>query len=206
MPDGILIPHPEPFSALPADKRYCFVSADPPWRFRNRSPKGEGKNAVRHYQCMPLAEIQALPVSRLVAPDAACIMWATAPMLPQAIDTLEAWGFTYKSAGSWAKQSKTGARWAFGTGYCYRNAAEFWLLGTIGRPILRSHSIRNLIVAPIAEHSKKPSQMHDDIEAMYDGPYLELFARRSREGWDVWGDEAAENAPLSFSAPTRSPV
>ncbi len=180
-----------PFGAL-TPLRYGVILADPPWRFALRSPKGETKSPQAHYACMPLADIQALPVSQLAGPDAACIMWATAPMLPQAVATMAAWGFTFKSAGAWAKRSSTGASWAFGTGYCYRSAAEFWLLGVIGRPVQRSRSIRNLIVAPIAEHSRKPSQMHDDIEAMFDGPYLELFARSPRSGWDVWGNETTK--------------
>lgn len=172
--------------------RYRVILADPAWAFALRTPKGEGKSPQAHYRCMPLDDIQALPVSQLAAPDCACIMWATAPMLPQAITTLKAWGFTYKSAGTWAKQSPTGASWAFGTGYIYRTAAEFWLLGTIGRPAQRSRSIRNLIVAPRREHSRKPDQMHTDIEAMYDGPYVELFARSQRPGWECWGNETTK--------------
>lgn len=172
--------------------RYRVILADPAWLFALRSPKGEGKAPQAHYRCMPLADIQALPVSQLAAPDCACIMWATAPMLPQALATLDAWGFTFKSAGSWAKQSPTGASWAFGPGYIYRSAAEFWLLGTIGRPAQRSRSIRNLIVAPRREHSRKPDQMHADIEALFDGPYVELFARSQRPGWDCWGNETTK--------------
>lgn len=172
--------------------RYRVILADPAWLFALRSPKGEGKAPQAHYRCMPLADIQALPVSQLAAPDCACIMWATAPMLPQALATLDAWGFTFKSAGAWAKQSPTGASWAFGPGYIYRSAAEFWLLGTIGRPAQRSRSIRNLIVAPRREHSRKPDQMHADIEALFDGPYVELFARSQRPGWDCWGNETTK--------------
>jgi len=169
--------------------RYGVILADPPWRFQNYSVKGEQKNPTAHYACMDLAAIQALPVSQLAAPDCALVMWATAPMLPQALETLAAWGFAFKSAGAWAKQSSTGAAWAFGTGYCYRSAAEFWLLGTIGRPRQRSRSTRNLIVAPVREHSRKPDQMHADIEALFHGPYAELFAREQRPGWDAWGNE-----------------
>lgn len=180
-----------PFGSL-IPLRYGVILADPPWRFHNRSTKGESKNPAAHYACMPLADIQALPVSQLAAPDCACIMWATAPMLPQAVETLTAWGFAFKSAGAWAKQSPTGASWAFGTGYVYRSAAEFWLLGTIGRPVLRSRSTRNLIVAPVREHSRKPDRMHQDVEAMFPGPYAELFGRAPRAGWDVWGNETTK--------------
>lgn len=171
---------------------YSVILADPPWHFSNYSEKGEAKNAIAHYDCMSLDDIKALPVSQLAMPDAACIMWATAPMLPQAIETLDAWGFRYKTAGAWAKQSSTGVKWAFGTGYIYRSAAEFYILGTIGKPKGLSRSIRNLIAAPVREHSRKPDQMHSDLEALFEGPRCELFAREGRSGWDAWGNQTSK--------------
>jgi N6-adenosine-specific RNA methylase IME4 len=171
--------------------RYGVVLADPPWYFKNFSAKGEEKNPISHYDCMDLDAIKVLPVSHLVRPDSVCIIWATAPLLPQAIETMAAWGFTFKSAGAWAKQSSTGKKWAFGTGYCYRSAAEFWLLGTLGKPKQKVRNIRNLIAAPVREHSRKPDQMRSDIKALWDGPYVELFARQSasKENWTFWGNE-----------------
>ncbi|WP_267382193.1 MULTISPECIES: MT-A70 family methyltransferase [unclassified Sphingomonas] len=177
-----------PFSGLVAG-HYGAILADPPWRFLNRSKAGELKNPVAHYPCMSIAELAALPVARLAAPDCALIMWATAPLLDRAIELLAAWGFTFKSAGAWAKRSKTGQRWTFGTGYVFRSAAEFYLVGTIGKPRVTSRSIRNLIEAPVREHSRKPDQMHADVEALYAGPYAELFARQRRPGWDAWGND-----------------
>lgn len=177
-PFGHLVPH-----------RYGAILADPPWRFLNRTTAGEKKNPVAHYPCMSIAELAELPVARLAAPDCALVMWATAPLLHRAIELLEAWGFTFKSAGAWGKQSSTGERWAFGTGYVFRSAAEFYLVGTIGKPRVLSRSIRNLIVAPVREHSRKPDQMHQDIERLYAGPYAELFARQRRPGWDAWGND-----------------
>lgn len=118
-------------------------------------------------------------------------------MLPQAIDLMAAWGFRFCSAGAWAKQSSTGAKWAFGTGYAYRSAAEFWLLGTIGKPTYRSRSERNLIVAPVREHSRKPSAMHEQIERLFDGPYCELFGRQQRPGWSVWGNQTDTFEPAA---------
>jgi N6-adenosine-specific RNA methylase IME4 len=169
--------------------RYRVILADPPWAFRLHSTKGEAKAPQAHYACMSLADIKALPVNQLAAPDCALLMWATAPMLPDAIETLAAWGFQFKSAGAWAKQSSTGKSWAFGTGYCFRSAAEFYLLGTIGRPRQTSRSIRNLIVAPVREHSRKPDDLHIHAEALFEGPRCELFARERRPGWDAWGNQ-----------------
>lgn len=177
-----------PFATLQPG-RYGAILADPPWRFHNRTPAGEKKNPVAHYPCMTFAELAALPVARLAAPDCALVMWATAPLLDRAIELLRAWGFTFKSAGAWAKQSSTGERWAFGTGYVFRSAAEFYLVGTIGKPRVLNRATRNLIVSPVREHSRKPAQLHDDIERLYAGPYAELFARAPRPGWDAWGND-----------------
>lgn len=175
---------------------YGALITDPPWRFANRSAKGEHKNAVQHYDCMSLAALRTLPVADLAAKDCALIMWATAPLLPEAVELMRFWGFDYKSAGTWAKQSSTGNKWAFGTGYCFRSASEFFLLGTRGKPKVRSRSIRNLIVAPVREHSRKPDAMHDNVEALYEGPYGELFAREGRPGWDTWGNETEKFTAL----------
>ena len=189
---------PSPFAELPMHNARVVLS-DPPWRFMNFSAKGEKKNPIAHYNCMPLAEIQALPVRDLADPTGcALIMWTTAPMLPQGIETMAAWGFKFISAGAWAKQSSTGKKWAFGPGYCYRSAAEFWLLGKIGKLEYRSHSIRNLIVAPTREHSRKPDEMRRNIEAQFPGPYLELFGREAAAGWTIWGEQADK-----FSAPSE---
>ncbi len=169
--------------------RYGAIIADPPWRFALRSAKGETKSPQAHYACLPLPEIMALPVGQLAARDCALFLWATAPMLPQALATMAAWGFAFKTAGAWAKRSKADGGWSFGGGYILRSAAEFYLVGTIGSPGRVSRSVRNLIAAPVREHSRKPDQLHADVEALYPGPYAELFAREPRPGWDTWGNE-----------------
>lgn len=175
--------------------QYRVLLCDPPWRYQNWSRAGEGKGAARHYDCLTIDELKALRVSAgldyVCAPDAACFMWATFPMLREAVDLMEAWGFAYKSGGAWGKTTSTG-KIAFGTGYLYRSAAEIWLLGTRGNPKARSKSVRNLILAERREHSRKPDQMHADIERLFEGPYLELFARESRPGWDSWGNETTK--------------
>lgn len=171
---------------------YGCILADPPWLFTNYSEKGEAKNPLSNYECMHLDDIAALPVQHLAKPDCAMLMWATAPMLPEALDLMGRWGFTFKSAGAWAKQSSTGKKWAFGTGYCFRSAAEFILLGTMGKPKIRSRSVRNLIVAPVREHSRKPDEQYEMAEALFAGPYLELFSRTRRPGWSHWGNEVGK--------------
>lgn len=202
--EAVTLPAVAPLAASPAADwpfgdlvpgRYGVILADPPWRFTNFSRKGEAKNPVTHYPCMPIADLAALPVARLAAPDCALVMWATAPLLDRAIELMRAWGFSFKSAGAWAKRTSTDASWAFGTGYVFRSAAEFYLVGTIGKPRVQSRSVRNLVVAPVREHSRKPDQMHADVEALYAGPYAELFARQRRPGWDAWGNDVDRFAP-----------
>ena len=179
------------FDGLPLF-HFGAIVADPPWRFFNYSAKGEVKNPVAQYDCMSLSEIKALPVANLAKPDSALVMWATAPMLPQALEVMQAWGFAFKSVGAWAKESKSGKKIAFGTGYVFRSASEFYLVGTIGKPEIKSRSVRNLIWSPIREHSRKPDQIYEDIEALFFGPFLDLFSRQSRPGWTTWGNEVGK--------------
>jgi N6-adenosine-specific RNA methylase IME4 len=106
--------------------------------------------------------------------------------MPHALAVLDSWGFSFKTVAAWAKQSKSGRRWQFGTGYLLRSAAEFFLIGTRGRPQQLSRRSRNLIVAPVREHSRKPEEIYELIEATWPGPYVELFARYPRAGWSQW--------------------
>ena len=172
---------------------YRTIMADPPWTFVNRSPRGMVKNAAQHYACMSTDAIATLPVGHLAAPDSLLMLWATAPTLPDAMRVMAAWGFTFKTAGAWAKRTKTDRRWQFGTGYVLRSAAEFFLVGTIGAPRINSLSERNLIVAPVREHSRKPDTARQMVERLTDGPRCELFARESAPGWDAWGNEVGKH-------------
>lgn len=191
-----------PFSELPQAEAGVIL-ADPPWQYKTWSAKGiTKKGAGGQYDCQGLDWIQSLPVRNLADPTGcALILWATAPMLPEALETMEAWGFAFKSAGAWAKQSSTGQKWAFGTGYLYRSAAEFWLLGTFGKPNVKVKNVRNLIVAPVREHSRKPDQMRTEIERQWEGPYIELFARESSPNWTSWGFETEKFTPEQISQP-----
>jgi N6-adenosine-specific RNA methylase IME4 len=176
-----------PFAGLPAHEA-GVVLADPPYSFDTYSPKGWGKSAHAHYPCMKLDEIKALPVADLVAPDCVLVLWSTQVHLLHAIAALQAWGFAFKTLGAWAKQSCTGRCWQFGTGFLLRSTAEFFLIGTRGHPQQLSHGVRNLIVAPVREHSRKPDEIYTLIQAKWPGPYVELFARHRRLGWRQWPD------------------
>lgn len=166
--------------------KYAAILADPPWSFQTYSAKGKGRSAEAWYDCMSLKEIAAYPVSSLAAPDCVLFLWVTDPFLKRGIEVAEGWGFTYKTvAFYWVKTPTT---W-FGTGYWTRANPETCLLATRGHPHRRSSSVRKLIEAPRREHSRKPDETYDRIEALCEGPYLELFARQRRPGWDAVGFE-----------------
>lgn len=207
-----------PFGAVNRSSA-AVIYSDPDWLFKNYSTKGERKNPNQHYQCSSVEEIAAMPVNELAAPDCVLFMWSTFPMLPEALHVMKAWGFEYKSGGAWAKMTTTGTKWQFGTGYVFRSAAELFLVGKRGNPKQRdtkeARSVRNLIgeddllcsgcafgvAAPIREHSRKPDRMYEMIETLFDGPYVELFARNTRPGWQSWGNEVGK-----FVAITASPL
>jgi len=179
-----------PFGELrPAS--YDLIVCDPPWNFKTYSPKGWGKSAQRHYSCMTIDDIRALPVGQLASPDCALFLWATAPMLLSAIKTMEAWDFEYKSFAVWVKTTKHG-KISFGTGYRLRNSHEPILLGVKGNP-KNTRSERSAILAQVREHSQKPDAFYDMCERwLPSARRVDLFSRTSRAGWTTWGDQAGE--------------
>lgn len=180
------------FRPIPIGRSYGCVIADPPWRFELYSEAGEEKSAQAQYDCMDMAGLKRfardINLDFICAPDCGMLMWATFPMLPQAIELMAEWGFRYTSGGPWAKVGDDGTM-DFGAGYWLRCAAELWLLGLRGNPAILTRSERNLIMGRRGKHSEKPDDLHQKAERMFRGPYLELFARRPRPGWDVFGNE-----------------
>ena len=179
--------------------RYSVVYADPPWNFSTWSKKGQGRSATAHYDCMSQKDMEALPVADWAAPDSVLLMWTTDTHLPRALDLIEAWGFTYKTIGfTWAKLNQSAGEkdeytdkdFFTGMGYWTRANPEQCLLATRGKPQRKGKDVRRLVVSPRREHSRKPDVMYDRIERLMDGPYLEMFARRSSPGWDLWGNQA----------------
>lgn len=165
-----------------------MMMVDPPWAFKLRSEVNVEKSAQGKYKCMTLDDIKTLPVADLAAPDCLLWLWATNPMLPQAFEVLNAWGFTFKTAGHWAKTTKNGKQ-AFGTGYILRCAGEPFLIGTRGKP-KTSRSVRSVILGPVREHSRKPDEAYRAAEILAgDVRRADLFSRQTRPGWDGWGFE-----------------
>jgi N6-adenosine-specific RNA methylase IME4 len=170
-------------------KRFRVILADPPWKFRTWSKRGLKRSPDRHYRTMTLKQIKALPIAELAAKDAVLLLWATWPHLQQALEVIEAWGFTYKTcAFVYIKQTaRGGLHW--GTGYWTRANSEPCLLATRGHPKRKHADVHQVILAPRREHSRKPADVYERTERLLRGPYLELFARERRPRWRAWGNE-----------------
>lgn len=185
----------DPFHGLPKG-HYGAILADPPWHYEVWA-EGSSRTASSKYPVMENEDICRLPVGELAAKDCILFVWATWPKLFDAQEVIEAWGFTYKTCGfDWMK-AHAGQVEMFrddidaqvGMGYWTRANTEPCLLATRGKPKRLNADVRQGIIAPRREHSRKPDCVHERIERLVAGPYLELFARQSRPGWTTWGNE-----------------
>lgn len=187
--------------------RYGAILADPPWRFRTWSETNQAKAASRHYKLMELDDIKKIPVADMAADNCALLMWACNPMIPQALEVIEAWGFKFKTVVfTWAKQTTTGKPWHYGLGYWTRQNTEQCFIATRGKPKATAHDVAQLLVTPRREHSRKPDEQYERIERLVAGPYLEMFARQRRPGWDVWGNEVDKFSPPVDAHPLDLPA
>lgn len=185
------------FATLPRN-HFGAILADPPWGFKTWSgpeKKVASRGTVAPYRTMEMDDMAALPVADLAASDCCLFMWFVWPTLPEALRLIESWGFTYKTCGfCWMKADpyrlfalEEDVR--MGLGYWTRSNSEACLLATRGKPKRRDNTVRQGIISPIREHSRKPDGIHERIERLVAGPYLEMFARQQRPGWTVWGNE-----------------
>ena len=175
---------------IQTEQKYKVIYADPPWYFKSYSKKGEGRNATQHYNCMSIDDICNLDISRVAADDCVLLMWVTDPCLLDAFKVIQSWGFTYKTVGfTWIKTNQKSLGYFTGMGYWTRSNPEMCLLATRGKPKRLNKSTRQLVVSERREHSRKPDKMYGYIENMLEGPYLEMFARNTRQGWDNFGNE-----------------
>lgn len=175
--------------------QYATILADPPWQFQNRT----GKMAPEHrrllrYPTMEQREILELPVARLAAARSHLYLWVPNALLAEGLRVMEAWGFTYKSNLVWHKVRKDGGSDGRGVGFYFRNVTELVLFGVRGslRTLPPGRTQVNLLATRKREHSRKPDEIYDIIEACSPGPYVELFARFPRPGWHQWGNEDVE--------------
>jgi N6-adenosine-specific RNA methylase IME4 len=187
---------------LPTSRRYPVILADPPWRYEH--PPMSGSRVVEnHYPTMTLEEMSELRVADLATPDTVLFMWATSPMLEQALVLIRHWGFNYRTCAVWVKPS-------IGMGYFFRQRHELLLVATHGSPPMPHPGERppSVIESPRGAHSEKPIETYEFIERMYpELPKIELFARRPRGGWACWGNEApSPEHPLDIPPELRRGV
>jgi N6-adenosine-specific RNA methylase IME4 len=163
--------------------RSGVVYADPPWSYRDL---GHTRRIDKQYVILSVRDIAALPVPNITLPDAVLFLWVTAPLLPDGLTVMDAWGFKYKSGAVWDKE-------IYGCGHYFRIQHEHLLIGTKGRPGIASvHNISSVVRSRRGKHSVKPTEVYVAIERMYPTlPKIELFARNNRPGWTSWGDDPA---------------
>lgn len=174
------------------------ILADPPWSFRTYSGKDVAPaRAEQPYSVMSLANLKALPVGDVAARDCILFMWTVSHLQDEATDLARSWGFAPKSvAFIWDKGR-------VGMGYWTRQEAEICKLYTRGKPKRKSKGVRQLIHAPRREHSRKPDEQYARIEALVDGPYLEMFARQAWPGWTAWGNQIGRFVAANDNDPLR---
>ena len=182
-------------------RSYGTIVADPPWiygsdAYANNPKPGEVRTkAIRKplpYPEMTLAQIRSLPVREMAAPDCRLWLWTTNRYLPAAFGVMDAWGFEYRQTIVW---HKTGNPSPFG-GSVAPNHAEYILVGVRGNPKTRSRLKSNVVAANVLRHSEKPALFLDMVESVSPAPYVELFCREARLGWDRWGNECESNVEL----------
>jgi N6-adenosine-specific RNA methylase IME4 len=186
--------------------RYGTILADPPWQFANRT----GKMAPEHrrlsrYSTMDLQEIMELPIPQVAAPKSHLYLWVPNALLKEGLQVMERWGFTYKTNVVWYKIRKVGGPDGRGVGFYFRNVTELVLFGVRGslRTAQPGRRQVNLLSTRKREHSRKPDELYEVIEACSPGPYLELFARHHRPKWSQWGNDLAmAQARIDFEPET----
>jgi N6-adenosine-specific RNA methylase IME4 len=183
---------------------YGAIAADPASHFKSytaiqsQNPQSRRDNE-RHYRVMAFDALAALPVRDLAAPDGCHLfLWTSGPFLPQALRLINVWGFKYSTrAFTWLKtkrgwdghSSLLETDFHIGLGLTVRHQTEIVLLARRGNCRRQRKDIRELILAPRREHSRKPDEFYRRVEAYCAGPYCDLFAREQRAGWSCWGDE-----------------
>ena len=160
---------------------YRVIVADPPWTYANRADDASHR-AANPYPGMSIEDICAMPVGEIAHADCVVWLWTTNAHLPEAFRVIDAWGFTYKTTLTWAKDR-------MGMGDWLRGQTEHCLLAVRGRPTLTLTNQTTLLSGPMREHSRKPDEFYALVEALCPGAKVELFCRKPRPGWAAHGDE-----------------
>jgi len=181
-------------------KRYRTIVADPPWQFDQTWKRGKwlvyqgsnegadgayrkGRGAEANYSTMSMDQLRNLPIGLWAMDDAHLYVWTTNQFMVQAHDLVKAWGFKVKTILTWVKPR-------IGMGTYYRNNTEHVIFGVRGSLRVLRHNVQTAFTGKQGAHSEKPDVFYDIVQSMSLGPYLDVFARKQRFGWDTWGDEA----------------
>lgn len=182
------------------DKKYQIIYADPPWDYTlSGSTKNARGLAKQHYSIMSPNDICNLPIRSIATENAILFMWATFPMIYEALTTIKSWGFIYKTAAFvWVKKNRKSESLFWGMGAYTRANTEICLIAirkkTKAKQLVKRHDIHQIVMSPIEIHSKKPDIVRDKIvELLGDVSRIELFARQSTCGWDCWGLEVPDD-------------
>ena len=179
------------------DKKYNIIYADPPWEYSSKSYQDSNREMLKldetQYKTLSVHQIKDLPIKEITANDCILFLWSTDSHLKEAIDVIESWSLHFKTIGfTWVKQYASGS-------YCYNfspytlKSTEVCLIGIKGKlkNIKKTNNVKGLVFAERTKHSKKPNEVRDRIVNLCgDLPRIELFARNTTPGWDVWGDQA----------------
>jgi N6-adenosine-specific RNA methylase IME4 len=176
---------------------YELILADPPWSYRDSANAGK-RGAVHKYRTLSLAEICALDVRGIAAPNCLLALWWVPPMPAEALEVVRAWGFTLKTMKgfTWHKTTKH-RKSHFGMGHWTRSNTEDCLFAARGKPKRANAGVSQFIEAPRGRHSAKPDEVRERlVQLMGDVPRIEMFARAAIPGWDVWGNEVESTIEL----------
>jgi site-specific DNA-methyltransferase (adenine-specific) len=176
---------------------FSIIYADPSWRYSDQKANDPRMGGIT-YKTMPVEEICALPVSDLAAKDSVLFLWATMPMLKEALQVIESWGFQYRTcAFCWVKQNPSGSGIYSGLGHWTNGNAELCLFARRGQPKRVDKSVKQIVLAPRGRHSAKPPEVRDRIVRLLgDLPRVELFSRERASGWSAWGNEIESDVRL----------
>jgi N6-adenosine-specific RNA methylase IME4 len=200
--------------------KYKAILIDPPWHFQAWAGgrfNGDEKpvytpSRAPDYSTMREQTLARLPIESLAAKDCVLFLWICWPILEQSLRLLPLWGFEYKTCGFCWVKGHAGQIEMFrddldphmSLGYWTRSNSEVCLLATRGKPKRINADVKQAIIEPRREHSRKPDCVHTRIERLVEGPYCELFARQRRPGWDVWGNETDKFQPVASHKTDRA--
>jgi N6-adenosine-specific RNA methylase IME4 len=199
-----ILPPPHIFAGL-THRGYGSITIDAPQRFKSYTALqaanwNSRRDVEKHYECLTIEEIASLPIKDLAHPGGCHLwLWITGPNLHRARELIEAWGFRYSAIGFVWVKLRRGLKQTplffserdlhVGLGLTTRHNVELCLLARRGNARRNAKDVREVILAPVREHSRKPDEFFARVERYSSGPFLELFARERRSGWDAWGDE-----------------